>query len=294
MAQRENIEFKTLDGLTLRGWLYPATEKGPAVILNPGFNCVKEMFVPEVAEYFQKSNITALTYDPRTLGDSEGTPRNDLDPVKQAGDYHDALTFLKQHPLVDPDKVVYWGFSFAGQVALSAAALDKRAKLVIAVAPLTVFEFPVDKWPKVLAKALQDRESQLKGNPPFYLPVLTEKGENPAGFGIGTAKEDFKLILGAKTLAPNYDNRTTIQTYYRIAAWQPLELAPFVSPTPVLLVTPENDQISLAANQKKLFDKFSSPSEHHIVKDKGHMDVLAGEDFSRVMDLQVDFIRKHV
>jgi fermentation-respiration switch protein FrsA (DUF1100 family) len=251
------------------------------------------MFVPDVAEYFQNSGITALIYDPRTLGLSDGTPRNDLDPLKQAEDYHDALSFLKEHPLVEANKIGYWGFSFAGMIALTAAALDKRAKLVISVCPLTNFEFSKEKWPKILAKAMQDRESQLKGNAPFYLPVLTEKGENPAGFGIGTAKEDFNLILTAKTLAPNYDNRTTLQTYYRIAAWQPFELMPFVAPTPVMMVTAVNDQISLAENQKKLFDKFTGTKEIHFVPDKGHMDALSGEDFPKVMARQVDFIRKH-
>lgn len=38
MAQslREDIEFKTLDGITLRGWLYPAEKRGPAIILSAG------------------------------------------------------------------------------------------------------------------------------------------------------------------------------------------------------------------------------------------------------------------
>jgi alpha/beta superfamily hydrolase len=160
------------------------------------------MFVPDVAAYFQAAGITALTFDPRTLGVSDGSPRNDIDPWKSAEDYHDALTFLKTQPTVDPDKICYWGFSFSGMVSLTAAALDKRAKLVIAVCPLTDFTFPIEKWPKVLAMAQRDRESRLKGNDAFFLPALTESGENPTGFGNGTAKEDFNLILTAKTIAP--------------------------------------------------------------------------------------------
>lgn len=31
---REDIEFKTLDGLTLRGWLYKGLKGGPAIIVN--------------------------------------------------------------------------------------------------------------------------------------------------------------------------------------------------------------------------------------------------------------------
>jgi pimeloyl-ACP methyl ester carboxylesterase len=252
------------------------------------------MFVPDVAEYFQKAGITVLTYDPRSLGLSDGIPRNDIDPWKSAEDYHDALTFLKTQPIVDSERIGYWGFSFAGMVSLTAAALDKRAKLVIAVCPLTDFTFPAAKWPKVLAKAQQDRESRLKGNDVFYLPALTEKGENPTGFGNGTAKEDFNLILMAKTIAPRYENRTTVQTYYRISAWHPFKLMPLVSPTPVMIVTAENDQISLAANQVKLFETFSEPKQLEIVPNKTHMDALSGDDFERVMQLQVDFVRRHM
>jgi fermentation-respiration switch protein FrsA (DUF1100 family) len=212
-------------------------------------------------------------------------PRNDTDPRKQAEDYHDALTFMSGLSMVDPNRIIFWGFSFAGMVSLTAAALDKRAKLVIAVCPLTDFEFGKDKFPRILAKVMRDRESQARGSAPFYLPVLTEKGENPAGFGIGTAEEDFMLIVNAKKLAPNYENRTTLQTYYKIAAWQPFGLMPLVSPTPAMILTSENDKISLAANQLKLFDSMSEPKRSHIASGKGHMDILSGEDFPKLMKL---------
>lgn len=32
----EDVSFKTVDGLTLRGWLYPVAGKAPAVIMSPG------------------------------------------------------------------------------------------------------------------------------------------------------------------------------------------------------------------------------------------------------------------
>ena len=34
--RREDVEFRTFDGLTLRGWLYPALERGPGLIMNQG------------------------------------------------------------------------------------------------------------------------------------------------------------------------------------------------------------------------------------------------------------------
>jgi alpha/beta superfamily hydrolase len=44
------------------------------------------MLLPMVAEKFQDSGYNALTYDPRSIGDSDGTPRNQIDPLKQAED----------------------------------------------------------------------------------------------------------------------------------------------------------------------------------------------------------------
>lgn len=36
MSNTQNVEFKTLDGLLLRGVLYPVSGRGAAVILTPG------------------------------------------------------------------------------------------------------------------------------------------------------------------------------------------------------------------------------------------------------------------
>ncbi|KAJ5940823.1 hypothetical protein N7516_000991 [Penicillium verrucosum] len=256
------------------------------------FNFTKEMFIAEIAEYFQQAGFTTLTYDPRSIGQSDGSPRNNIDPSRNAADYHDALSFLKTHPLVDPSCIAFWGFSFSGMVALTAAALDKRAKAVVAVCPLSVFEYPPEKWPGVLSKAMKDRESQLGGNKPFYIPMITDTGENPAGFGSGIDQEGFNLIIGAKSLVPNFELPTTLQSYYHIAAWQPLGLMPFVSPTPVMVVTPELDLVSPAIKQKNLiFDKFDGSKRHLVVPGKGHMDVLSGNDFGLVLDAQVEFLR---
>lgn len=248
------------------------------------------MFIPQVAEAFQQAGITALIYDPRSTGLSDGMPRQNIDPLKQAEDYSDALTFLADLPMVDPNRIAFWGFSFAGMVCLTAAALDKRVKHVISVCPLTDFTFG-GKKANVLAKAMKDRQSQVKGNRPFCLPVLTEKGKNPAGFGGNPQAEDFGKIVNAHKVAPNYRNSTTLQTYYKIAMWQPFALLSDVSPTPVLVLTGGDDRISLPENQIKMLGCMSEPKRYHVEPRKGHMDILTGDSFPRLMKLQIDFIQ---
>ena len=66
---RKEVTFQTVDGLTLRGWLYPAVDSGPAVIITPGVSlvrfeaeknagssqrqllCVKESMLPRSVRY---------------------------------------------------------------------------------------------------------------------------------------------------------------------------------------------------------------------------------------------------
>lgn len=54
--------------------------------------CPKEVFVADVAAWFGRNGVTTLVYDARTIGISDGLPRNDLDPQKMAEDNTDAVT----------------------------------------------------------------------------------------------------------------------------------------------------------------------------------------------------------
>lgn len=181
--------------------------------------------------------------------------------------------------------------SFASTIALCAASLDKRAKLCIAICPLLDFELTPDKFPKVLRKSMRDRESQRAGNPPVFLPVLTEKGQNPAGMGIGADKEEFDYMVNAKSRgAPRHENRTTLKSYYKIIMWQPHGIMKYMAPTPVLMVVPELDMISLSEGQLDLFRTFPGPKKVHVAPGKGHMNVLSGEDSPALAKMQADFI----
>ncbi|KAL9122681.1 MAG: hypothetical protein Q9187_000767 [Circinaria calcarea] len=279
----EDVEFKTIDGLILRGSLYPAASRGAAVIMTPGFNCVKEMLLPEVAESFQRDGFTVLTYDPRSIGLSDGLPRNEIDPMKQVEDYSDALTFLAKNPLVDPSRIAFWGMSFSGSVAACAAALDKRAKLVIMICPFVKF-YTDEKRIKVLEKVMADRVSQSKGNKSFSVIPFNSSGDNPAGMALGGGQEAYEFMTNVKERgATNFENRTTIQSYYKIAMWQPWGLMDYVNPTPVMMLIPQNDRISSPEDQKNVFDGFKGPKHVCLVPNKGHLDVLSGDRFYELM-----------
>ncbi|KAJ5100195.1 DltD N-terminal domain protein [Penicillium angulare] len=288
----ESVSFTTLDRLNLRGTLYPAVSRGPAIIMTPGFNCVTSMLgLPDVAAEFQRKKYTTLLYDPRNIGSSEGQPRNDIDPVLQASDYSDAVTFLSSHALVDPSRIYIWGMSFSAAVALCTAAVDKRIRGVVAVAPLTDFTLTSDKRAKVLARCMQDRASQVAGNEPFYLPTMTSSGENPAGFGSGIDREQYsKVVEAGKEIARGHVNRTTIQTYYKMIMWQPFSLWEIVTPTPVLFVVPELDQLSPPERQKHHFTKMGEPKKLFVQEGVGHMEITEGSHLPSLVQVMVKFL----
>ena len=250
------------------------------------------MFVPQVAEMFQKAGISSLVYDPRNLGESDGLPRNEIDPTNQVSDYSDALSFLLTQETVDPKRIAFWGMSFSATIALCAASLDKRAKLCIAACPYLDLKPPAEKIPQVLAKCMADRDSRLAGNPPTYLPMLTAAGNNPAGLHLHPTPEELELVFTAQERgAVNFNNRSTLETYYKFLVWNPNEVMKQLASMPVFLIVPEQDTWSPPAKQLALFETFPYPKRVHTVHGKGHLTLFNGEEFFDLMQMQVEFLK---
>ncbi|KZL86692.1 hypothetical protein CI238_12751 [Colletotrichum incanum] len=298
MAIFEDVEFKTVDGVILRGRLYAAQNRGPGVVMGPGLNITKEMSgIPNTAKAFQSAGITALIYDHRGVGESDGTPRNNINPFVQVDDMADALTFLSSCPSVNPRQGVgLWGLSLGGSVAMVLAALDPRVRFVVAIAPITEITHDLPKLRPVLAKAAKDRESQVKGNEPFYVPMLNKKGENPAGFNSGFDEETVKRLMDAyneldplrASLAPNHVNRTTVGTYRYMLLWDMKYMWKYIT-QPVLFLLPRKDQILSVETQMPHYNMLGGPKQLHIQENAGHMDILDGPENEQVNAVQIEF-----
>ncbi len=196
--------------------------------------------LPATALAFQEQGITALIYDPRSVGSSDGEPRNDINPFREIDDLTDALSYLLSHPSVDRRKGAgLWGMSLGGAIEICAAALDPRARFVITVAPATGYSHDASKLPELLAKIAKDREFRVKGNDAFYVPMLTAAGKNPAGFNLGMDREAGVRLVGAQdennapraSLAPNHVNRTTLGTYRNLLLWEPRHMWKYLDKT---------------------------------------------------------------
>jgi uncharacterized protein len=80
-----DVEFDA-EGATLRGWLYRPrgrAEGAPAVVMAHGYNCIKELYLDRYAAAVADAGHVVLAYDHRNFGDSDGEPRQELDPWMQ-------------------------------------------------------------------------------------------------------------------------------------------------------------------------------------------------------------------
>src|SRR5436309_13048799 len=128
-TMRTDVEFKTQNGLTLRGWHYlPDQRSGkvPTIVMAHGFSAVKEMYLDRFAEVFAAAGLAALVFDNRNFGASDGEPRQEIDPWRQVRDYRDAITFAQGLPETDPARIGVRGSSYPGAHALVRGAIDRR------------------------------------------------------------------------------------------------------------------------------------------------------------------------
>lgn len=141
---------------------------------------------------------------------------------------------------------------------------------------------------------MKDRTSQLRGNEPFTLPPFNSNGENPVGYagsgGPGGLESHKLMKLAAERGHHNFRDRITLQSFHKLALFRPKDvMEEMLEDIPMMMVIPELDTVSLAADQMAAFDVFKTPKRRYLAKGAGHMDVLAGDGFKGVMDAMIEF-----
>ena len=175
------------EGVTLRGWLYRPTSArtpAPVVVMAHGYNCLKEFYLDKYAAEIAAAGHCVVAYDHRNFGDSDGEPRQELDPWTQVRDYRHAITYAQTLDGVDPHRVGIWGSSYAGGHVLVVAAIDRRVKCVVAQVPTisgwesTVRRTPPQGLPDQRLAFDADRLERFRGGPPKMVPMVVEPSES--------------------------------------------------------------------------------------------------------------------
>lgn len=127
----EEVDFKTSDGLLLRGWFVPSSQKDSsqkAIVVLHGYPADKANMLYFAGFLHPEYNL--LFFDFRYFGQSEGSYTTV--GIKERLDLKAALDFLQKRGI---NKVGLLGFSMGGAVAVMGAPQTKMVKAVAAYAP---------------------------------------------------------------------------------------------------------------------------------------------------------------
>lgn len=104
-------------------------ESPPVVVMAHGFGAERDFRLPAYADRFVDRGVTALLFDYRGFGDSEG-PNQLVDPFRHRADWLAAVDHARTLDGVDGDRLALWGTSFStGHVVETAARRDVEAVL---------------------------------------------------------------------------------------------------------------------------------------------------------------------
>lgn len=249
---RSDISIK-LDGAGLAAWYYrpSALGRAPLVIMSHGFGAVREMALPRVADILVAAGLAVILYDHRGFGASGGEPRQEANPWQQVQDMRDVISFARNLPEVDPDRIGLWGTSYSGGHVLVAGAVDRRVSCVVSQVPLvsglrTVLRTtPTDLLPVLRRDYYADREARIRGEKPRYAPISRPGSESFAWSSVAAN-------------GTSYRNEVTLKSWDMFTEYEPWPFVERIAPTPLLMIlakkdsrTPVDDQLEAYANARE-------------------------------------------
>ncbi|WP_111428880.1 alpha/beta hydrolase [Rhodobacteraceae bacterium DSL-40] len=296
---RKDIEFKTEDGVTLRGWHYvPEGAGGPAptIVMAHGFSAVKEMYLDRFAEAFAEAGLASIVFDNRNFGASDGEPRYEIDPWQQVRDYRDAITYAETLPETDAERIGIWGSSYSGGHVLVVGAIDRRVKCVVSQVPLASGHgnarrlIRADFLAGVQGMFDADRRARMKGEAPAMIPVVDEDPSAPSALPTPDSWKWFTET--GKARAPSWKNEVTLRSVEMFTEYEPGSYAAFVSPTPLLMVVALGDVLTVADLALATYEQALEPKRLVALKG-GHFDAYVN-DFGSASTPAVDWFRQHL
>lgn len=108
----------------------------PCVVMGSGVTLIRKDGIPDYAERFARAGFVALAFDYRHWGGSGGEPRRWVSLRRQLEDWRAAVDYARGLDGVDPERIVLWGMSLGGGLALMTAARDSRVAATIALVPM--------------------------------------------------------------------------------------------------------------------------------------------------------------
>ncbi|MFH1951042.1 MAG: alpha/beta fold hydrolase [Pseudomonadota bacterium] len=276
---RKDIEFKS-QGEKCRGWLYtPDSGKGPfpVVVMAGGWCYVKEIVMPHYADFFVKAGLSVLIFNYRCLGNSDGQPRQHVNPNDQIEDYKDAISFVETLPEVDPNRVGIWGISYSGGHVLVTGATDPRVKCIVSTIPVVDGYSNMQRvhgtvgFRKLMKAVMDDRRKRFGGAASEYIAMSAENVSET--LCTWPFPETYKIFTDIqKTEAPQHEHRNTIESVELLMSYNVFPYLNRILNTPTLMLVAEGDDLTLWDLEIQAYNQIASARKKlFVIPNSSHM-----------------------
>lgn len=272
-------------------WLYRPTgvSNPPIIIMGHGLAAERCFGLPAFAERFAKEGFAVFVFDYRTFGDSEGTPRNDVNPFKHNDDWDAAIAHVKTLDNIDASQIALWGTSFGGGHVVCTAGRHEDIAAIISQVPFAGVPANAPKPPLKVALVamshiLLDRIKTALTGTPHYIPALGR----PGSFAVMNTEECMDGYLALIPEGKTFANQIPAKLLGMMGSYNPTSVADQVK-CPALIIAAERDSLIPV----RLVENMAQRIPKGIFKklDSNHFEPYVGEAFEKNIALQIEFLK---
>ena len=198
LSGAEAVTFATSDGLQLRAWFIAGSgpTPRPTVVVFSGNAGHRGYRVP-LAAALRSHGLNVLLTDYRGYGGNPGTPTEE----GLADDARSARGYVLSRPDVDASRVVYFGESLGGAVALRLAVEHPPVALVLRSPFASLTLTGQHHYPTLpVTLLLRDRYPSIDRAPLVQCPVLVIAGTRDSVIPLEHTRRLYDAIAAPKTL----------------------------------------------------------------------------------------------
>jgi fermentation-respiration switch protein FrsA (DUF1100 family) len=295
MASREfdrtDVTFDSW-GLRCAAWLYRPqgadAEPLPCVVMGHGWTGVREQALDRFAERFAAAGLSALVFDYRHFGASEGEPRQLLDVKRQLADWAAAIGYARSLSGIDAERIALWGSSFAGGHVLTTAARDHRIAAVVSQVPFVdglqnLRSLGPAQSVRLVGEGLRDVLAMLRGRPPHMVKSVGP----PGSLAVMTSPDAEPGFHRIDPAGSTWRNEAAARVALTVGSYRPGTKVGQIE-CPVLYCVADADAVTppslaIAAAQR-------TPRSELVRYPIGHFDIYVDEWFERAVADQTEFL----
>ena len=257
--------------------------KYPAIVVGHPMGAVKEQSSNLYATKMAEQGFVTLAVDLSFWGESDGQPRNAVQPDMYAETFSAAVDYLGTRSFVHRDQIGAIGICGSGGFVISAAKIDPRIKAVATVSMYDMGDVTRNGYGKsqtieqrkdLLAKAAQQRYEEFATGEQIFmngLPVVLPEDASPVWRMYHNFYRTERGIAIPERRTLELTQNRTLAGEVKFMNFYPFNDIETISPRPMLFIT--GDQAHSREFSEDAYKRVAEPKELHYVKDAGHVDL---------------------